>query len=105
MAENKESPSSNSNFNFIKSNRGGQILMHNGYKFYKKRANSSGDTVWRCVQAPRCFGCVHLNEHQTSVIKETVHVCEQINEADTQVLIEIDKCVSKAKTPTGIHTA
>lgn len=56
---------------FTTSIKGNQILIFNGYRFYKKRDNKSSE-VWICAAKP-CAGKVILKNRE--LIKEVDHDC------------------------------
>lgn len=42
---------------FIKSERGKDLALHNGYQYYEHRANVNGTTIWRCGSRKKRQSC------------------------------------------------
>ncbi|KAL0831978.1 hypothetical protein ABMA28_001478 [Loxostege sticticalis] len=50
-----ELPSTSTDFIVIDSQRGGKVLLLNGYRYNMRRVNNNEHTVWRCVKV-KCTG-------------------------------------------------
>lgn len=63
-------------FGFIRSTRGGRILIKGGYRHYLKRQNKdSNRTIWICHTKGFCKGSIKLNSEETLIVSETLHCC------------------------------
>lgn len=61
-------------YEIIKSQRGGDLLLRNGYRYTIKRSNSNGHIVWRCVHRKLCTAKIVTS--LTVIIKEQSHNCK-----------------------------
>lgn len=92
--EDLPSTSKDDAFKIIPSQRGGNILMRNGYRYTLRRINLNGHKVWRCVNRKICSA--YLVTNNTMIIKEENHKCQQ-NEIGNEIKLRINECIEKAK--------
>ncbi|KAJ8710243.1 hypothetical protein PYW07_009609 [Mythimna separata] len=45
---------------FVTSERGGEILLNDGYQYYKKRNNKNGSSRWNCKHKSKCRGTITI---------------------------------------------
>lgn len=75
---------------FTTGNKGARNLIHNGYRYYNKRENKSGEVVWWCVKEKSCRGKVVVKEDQ--VLREEEHQC-----VPDVAKLEVTKAIANAK--------
>lgn len=79
-------------FTIIPSQRGGDLLIFNGYRYSKRRLNKNGHVVWRCVRRKTCKAS--LITHQQALIKNEKHSCTS-NEVIMKLKLEY-RCIERA---------
>lgn len=45
---------------FVTSKRGGEILLNDGYQYYKKKDNKNGSSRWNCKYKSKCRGTITI---------------------------------------------
>lgn len=87
-------------FLLIKSERSGVLLLRNGYRYEKKRANERGDITWRCVKRRReaCSALIVTNGDR--VIREQTHKCAP-NVLENEIKIRISDCLKRVEEDTA----
>lgn len=84
-------------FTIIPSQRGGQLLLYDGYKYNFRRKNQTGHTVWVCSKKNICSALLVTNE--SAVVKQSKHNClPEI--ANNEIKYRLSKCIERAKTET-----
>lgn len=86
------------NITIVPTERGGEMLLRNGYK-YTKRADNKGKQVWRCANRKSSCKAVLYTDLNLAVIKETQHVCEA-DEIGIKVKEIISVMIRRAKNET-----
>lgn len=81
----------------IPSQRGGQILLCNGYK-YNLRGNNNGHTTWRCVMRKCCSAKLVVN-YNSIIIKEEPHTCKP-DKAGNEVKEKMNTCLQRVRNET-----
>lgn len=84
-------------FIIIPSQRGGQLLLHDGYRYNFKRNNKNGHKVWMCSRKNNCPAT--LVENNSIIIKQTKHECKQ-ELTSNEIKHRISKCIERAKNET-----
>lgn len=81
-------------FIFIKSERSGVLLLRNGYRYEKKRANGRGNITWRCVRrrSEACSALIVTNGDR--LIREETHKCAP-NILENEIKIRISDCLKR----------
>ncbi|KAL0851949.1 hypothetical protein ABMA28_000231 [Loxostege sticticalis] len=79
-------------FTIIPSQRGGDLLIFNGYRYSKRRLNKNGHVVWRCGRRKICKAS--LITHQQALIKNEKHSCTS-NEVIMKLKLEY-RCIDRA---------
>lgn len=69
-----KSKEKNHEYEIIKSQRRGDLLIRNGYRYTIKCSNSNGHVVWRCTHRKICTAV--LVTSLTVIIKEQAHSCQ-----------------------------
>lgn len=87
----------NSGIKIISSQRGGEVLLKDGYRYTKRRVNSNGHVVWRCSNRKVCSANLVIGND--IVIKLESHKCKP-NVIDNEVKSKIHKCIQKAENET-----
>lgn len=80
----------------ITSQRGGKILLKDGYKYNKKRENANGHSTWLCTNRKSCRALLITNSTGI-VIKQQPHNCVP-NAVNNELKLAVHKCVQKAIT-------
>lgn len=86
-----ELPSTSTDFIVIDSQRGGKVLLLNGYRYNMRRVNNNEHTVWRCVKV-KCTGSLVTNV--TAVIKQQTHNCVP-DVAGNEIKRQLNLCVQR----------
>ncbi|KAH9636342.1 hypothetical protein HF086_003642 [Spodoptera exigua] len=84
--------SQGSNITFIKSQRGGTVLLRAGHSYHKKRNYKSGASNWHCINRPTCKGTLTITGK--TILKETRHSCIP-NFEQTEIKSIINTCKNK----------
>lgn len=87
-------------FILIDSERGGVLLLRNGFRYEKKRGNGRGDITWRCVKRRReaCSALIVTNGER--VIREETHKCAP-NLLENEIKIRISDCLKRVAEDTA----
>lgn len=80
-------------FEIVKSKRGGDVLLLNGYRYQLQRANTK-HKVWRCVRRNICNA--YLKTNSTTVLSEDAHSCQQ-NFIENEIKAKMDECKRRAE--------
>lgn len=56
---------------FVASERGGAVLLHDGYIYHKKRNNKNGSAQWNCRFKYKCRGSMTVRDK--TIISEVSH--------------------------------
>ena len=80
---------------FLNSQRGGRILVHDGFLYNRKRQNKDGSVTWQCINKQRlyCPGLIKTNSDESDIIegseKAHDHLPQENNILKRKVLEEI----------------
>lgn len=77
-------------FKIIPSQRGGVLLISNGFRYTKRRLNKNGHEVWRCVNRKICKAS--MITHQQATIKQESHSCAP-NEVVNEIKVRVQRCI------------
>lgn len=86
-------------FILINSERGGFLLLRNGFRYEKKRVTERGKITWRCVKRKRegCSALIVTNGDR--VIREKTHKCTP-NVLENEIKIRISDCLRRVEKDT-----
>ena len=57
---------------FVKSEKGKDILVRNGFQHALHRENRDGTSVWRCINRKKCSAMIKITRDQR-IVKEEEH--------------------------------
>lgn len=78
----------------IASQRGGKILLKEGYRYNRKREDSKGHTTWLCANR-KCCRALLITNSSGIVIKQQAHNCHA-NAVKNELQWTVNKCVTRA---------
>ncbi|KAL4714688.1 hypothetical protein ACJJTC_012605 [Scirpophaga incertulas] len=88
-------------FTILSSQRGGEVLLRDGYRYNLKRRSKNGRVSWRCVNRKGCSALLLLNSDAT-IAKEQDHKCEP-SVFNNIVKEKMEACIARicteSKTP------
>lgn len=88
---------SQNTFTIIPSQRGGKLLLYDGYRYNFKRKNQNGHTVWICSVKNTCSASLVMND--SVIVKQTEHLCKP-DVATNEIKYRLSKCIERAKNET-----
>lgn len=82
-----------SDFTIVSSERGGEVLLHKGYRYSKHRmCKSKNQVVWRCARRTNCNAFMVTRDKE--IVKENIHKCEP-DEAGNEITKKVKKCIER----------
>lgn len=78
---------------FIKSEKGKDVLLKSGYKYYF-RDNRKNGTNWRCVNSLSCSASITIDKEKKGVLRNSAHMCKP-NQFQNKVDICLHNCREK----------
>lgn len=61
---------------FVNNQKGHLTLITGNHKYSKKKTNTSGGTLWRCINRRECSASLTLDKTRTTITRKTRHTCE-----------------------------
>lgn len=85
-------------FTILPSQRGGKLLLYNGYRYNFRRKNQYEHAIWTCSKKNECPATLVINNN-SMIIKSDQHKCIQ-KPAANEIKCRINKCIERAKNET-----
>lgn len=88
------------NMVFIKSEKGKDVLLKNGYKYYFRGDRKDGSN-WRCANTTSCSASITIDRPRSHVLRQSVHTCKP-NDLKNKIDICVNNCrlkVTKTMKP------
>lgn len=79
-------------FEIIKTQRGNNCALHEGYRYHYKKIHKNNNMFWRCVWNKKCNGSMISNN--SKVIKVNKHTCLP-NHIENEKMKIFHRCVAE----------